>query len=249
MTINSTCTCAYNLQVYTRLNHLNVSLSYNAVLKLITEVSERHKATLKAWLQEGASFKFVGDNVDKRKGVRDIRSDNHGKLKHMFSLIAVKARVTPPSSVPDFVPVNLSSLEVSHFLPTNVDVEAIQKNLVVLVSRILCDYIQAFCYQKHLVAKHIPHSHSKEMAKTSKVVVVDVLHKNENKSSDMVEIMRETVSHLGERFKLTVLSGGDHVTCEREQACKRHVMCANTPEGRLEQLESCVEDWHCLMSS
>ena len=95
------------------------------------------------------------------------------------------------------------------------------------------------------MTKHIPHSHSKEMANTSEVVVVDVLHKHETKSSDMVEIMRETVSYLGELFKLTVLSGGDHVTCERELGCKRHVMCA---EGRLEQLEPCVEDWHCLMS-
>ena len=30
------------------------------------------------------------------------------------------------------------------------------------------------------------------------------------------------------------------MSCEREQEAKRHVMCSNTPEGRLEQLESCV---------
>ena len=65
-------------------------------------------------------------------------------------------------------------------IATKVDVEGIQKNLVVLVRQILCDYIQAFCHHKRLVAKHIPHSHSKEMAKTSEVVVVDILHKNEN---------------------------------------------------------------------
>ena len=97
-----------------------------------------------------------GDSVDKQKGVRDISSDNHGELKHMFSLIAVKARVTPPFLVPDFVPVSLSSLEVSHFLPTKVDVEVTQKNLVVLVSQILCDYIQAFCPQKTFGSQTYP---------------------------------------------------------------------------------------------
>ena len=58
----------YNLQVYTRLDHLNVTLSYTAVLKLINDISERHRAPIERWMQEGASFKFVGDNVDKKKG-------------------------------------------------------------------------------------------------------------------------------------------------------------------------------------
>ena len=61
------------LQVYTRLNHLNVSLSYNATLAAVTEVSKLHKVPLQQWIAEGVTFKFVGDNVDKSKEVRDIR--------------------------------------------------------------------------------------------------------------------------------------------------------------------------------
>ena len=86
------------------------------------------------------------------------------------------------------------------------------------------------------------------MTKTSQVVVLDVLHKNETKSSEMVEIMREMARYLGKQYKHISLSGGDHVTCEREQGAKRHVMCSNTRVGRLEQLEPCVEDWHCVMN-
>ena len=149
----------------------------------------------------------------------------------MFSLIAIKARCTPPPPVPGFVPISLSSLEVSHFLPSKADICAMQNNLIVLVSRILCQYMQAFSQHKSSVAKHIPHVYSEEMARPSQVAVLDVLHKNETKSSDMVDIMRETVTYLGKTRKLTVLSGGDHVTCEREQACKRHVMCSNTPRA------------------
>lgn len=185
------------------MNHLNISLSYNAVLKRIAKISEHHKAPLEAWLKEGASFKFVGDNVDNKKGVRDIRSDHHGEIKHMFSLMAIKARVTPPPTVSDFVPVSFTAHEVSHFLPKKADVEAIQKNLVVLVSRILCEYVQALRPQKRSVVKHIPHLYSKEMAMKSEVVVLDVLHKNETKSSDMVQIMREMVSYLGDQFQHT----------------------------------------------
>ena len=65
-------------------------------------------------------MKFVGDNVDKKRGVRDIRSDHHSELKHMYSLLAVKARVKPPP-VSHFVPPHVSSHQVSHFLPTESD--------------------------------------------------------------------------------------------------------------------------------
>ena len=72
-----------DLQVYTRLNHLNVTLSYSAVLKCVHEISKRHAAPIYRWLQNGCPVKFVSDNVDKKKGVRDLLSDNRGEMKHM----------------------------------------------------------------------------------------------------------------------------------------------------------------------
>ena len=234
--------------MYTRLNHLNVALSYNAVLKLVNDISERHRAPIEKWIREGASLKFVGDNVDKKRGVRDIRSDHHGELKHMYSLLAVKARVKPPPPVSHFVPPHVGSHQVSHFLPTESDLSTINSNLVVLVSRVLCKYIKVLKSHKRSLVKHIPHSHSSEMASKSEVAVLDVLHKNETKSADMVDIMREQQSYLGDGFSHAVLSGGDHVTCERQQGSKRHVMDSDTRTGRLELLEPCVEDWHCLLS-
>ena len=222
-------------------------LSYTAVLKLISDISERHRALIERLMQQGASFKFVGDNVDKKKGVRDIRSDHHSELKHMYSLLAVKARVQPPP-VSHFVHPDIRSHPVSFFLPTEADLSTINSNLVVLVSRILCKYIKVLKSHKRSLIKHIPHSHSSEMACKSEIAVLDVLHKNETKSADMVDIMREQQSHLGEGYTRTVLSGDDHVTCERQQGSKRHLMDSDTQTGRLELLEPCVEYWHCLLS-
>ena len=74
-----------------------MTLSYEAILKRVKKISEGHTKVLdKWWLSEGAFVKFVGDNVDKQVSVRDIRSDHHGRLMHMFSIFAVKARVSPP---------------------------------------------------------------------------------------------------------------------------------------------------------
>ena len=211
-------------------------------------ISEDHTKVLDKWLSEGAFVKFVGDNVDKQVNVRDLRSDHHGKLIHMFSIFAVKARVSPPSPVPEFSRPVLCADMVQCFLPSKDDITVIQGYLNVLVSRILCEYIKNLQELKRLVTKHIPHPYSDEMAAKSEVVVLDVLHNNENESSDMVEIMRTMVSYLGSLYKHTALSGGDHLTCERNQGAKRHVQCSNSPGGRLDQLEPCVEDWHCVMN-
>ena len=52
-----------------------------------------------------------------------------------------------------------------------------------------------------------------------KITVLDILHKNDIKIADMVDIMREQQSNLSKGYTYTVSSGGNHVTCEtaREQ--------------------------------
>ena len=73
--------------MYTRLNHVNVSLGYNATLAAVTEVSKLHKVPLQQWI--GVTFKFVG-NVDKMKGVR---VEHQAELQHMYSMLVVRSRV------------------------------------------------------------------------------------------------------------------------------------------------------------
>ncbi len=224
-----------------------MTLSYSAILKRVKMISKGHTKVFDKWLSEGAFVKFVGDNVDKQVNVRDLRSDHHETLMHMFSIFAVKARVSPPA-IADLSRPMLYTETVECFLPSKEDIVVIQGDLEVLVSRVLCDYIKGLEKLKSLVTKHIPHTYSEEMAAKSEVVVLDVLQSNENVSSDMIDIMRTMVSYLGSHYKHTALSGGDHLTCEREQSAKRHVQCSNTPEGRIDQLEPCIEDWHCVMN-
>ncbi len=49
------------------------------------ELSLSHTVPLKKWLEEGVVFKFWGDNVDKQRRARDLRSDNKGVMVHMKS--------------------------------------------------------------------------------------------------------------------------------------------------------------------
>ena len=45
---------SYNtLQVYSRLNHLNLCVSYQSTLRLMNELSLSHKIPLEKWIEEG----------------------------------------------------------------------------------------------------------------------------------------------------------------------------------------------------
>ena len=109
--------------------------------------------------------------MDKQCNVRDIRSDHHGELRHMFSLVAIKACISPPAPLPEFSQTSLKSEKIVCFLKPS--------DMEVLVARILCDYIKELHQLKKLVVTHNLHTYTDKMADKSEVIVLDVLHKNE----------------------------------------------------------------------
>ena len=210
---------------------------------------------MKYYYKNGLQFslpnvKFIGDNVSKKVGVRDIRSDHQSHLKQMYSILVVKGRVpNPPTSKQPFKPPPLTSLSCSTFLPSKDDITAIKDHLTILVSRILVRYVKALRCFGRIVPKHIRHDHSDsdKMAEKSHISVIDILHKNESSNKDMYEIMIALQSYLSDAFSDKILSGGDQLTCERQRCVQRHVMDSDTAAERLELLKPVVEDWHTLM--
>ena len=204
-----------------------------------------HKVPVEEWFTKGMDVKFVGDNVDKKVGVRDLRSDRRGDVVHMYSMLVVKCRVPSTGLAITSCMGDLTSCSSS---PKKDELQAIRGNLVILVSRVLCKYMKGLKPLSSAVPNHILHKYSKEMALKYDVHVVDVLMKNEASHSGMVEIMQQ--SFVNESFPEGhyILSGGDHLTCERQVAAKRHLLDGDTRGERLELLEPQVEDWHTLMT-
>lgn len=213
-------------------------------------VSSLHTVPLAKWIADGDIPKFFGDNVNKKRKRRDQRSDNQNEMVNMFSILASKSRTPAPSLSHSGTISQLCRLTPNSFLPTCEDVEAVKSNLVVIVSRVLTQYISALAPLSKSITKHIRHRYSTEMSQKSDVVVLDVLMKDENKHSDMISIMKTLQGYLGDDCseEMKVLSGGDLLTCERQQGSQKHMMCGNTPRERLEILEPVAEDWHCLMN-
>ena len=238
-----------NMQVYSQLNHINACISYPATLRLVEDVSKLHSVPLERWIAEGITFKFIGDNVDKKMGVRDVRIDNQGDMLHMYSLLAARSRL-PLLDLPRTGQVeDVASLPWESFLPTQEDIDGINSNLVVLVSRLITQYFSDLSVLSKSVPSHIKHKYSQEMSKKSEVVVLDVFMKNEATSTGMLDIMKSIQDYLGENYpsKNKVASGGDQLTCERQAAAMRHMMDGDTAKDRLQLLEPQSEDWHCMV--
>lgn len=215
------------------------------------ELSHCHTVPLKKWLEEGVVFKFWGDNVDKKRHVRDLRSDNMGEMMHMFSIITGRSRTPAPTLSHSGRDLSvLNGILADSFLPSSSDVSAIKKNLVDIISRILTQYIAGLTPLAKIVPKHILHRYSREMSERSEVYALDVLMKNEAKHDDMIAIMRVLQGYLGKDYsdKRIVACGGDQLTCERQVGAQKLTRCANTATERLELLEPVCEDWHCLVT-
>lgn len=241
-------------QVYAQLNHLSLSLSYTGTIQVVQHLSELQKIPLIDWLKEGAPVKYISDNVNKQKKVRDIRSDHQSKMHNMYSVLVTKGRVSLPGSDVEATCTSpcqldkLKSIPPATFLPSKEDVLALRGSLKVLVARILCKYITCLAPLSKQVPQHVSHENMESMALKSEVFFVDVLMKNEAVHADMVDIMEYMQDRLGEEFSTCkVLSGGDQLTCERQANAQRHRMDGDSTRDRLQLLEPMCEDWHALM--
>lgn len=167
----------------------------------------------------------------------------------MYSLLMVRTRTADSSLSTSGTTGDLHARLPGSFLPTEEDVQKIKLNLCVLIGRILCTRIKCLNPFLKLLPQHIPHQYYSQMKEVSETHFLDVLLKNEAKSSDMIDIMVSMQTYLGEKFptSMKVLSGGDQLTCERQCCSQRHLMDGDVPKERLQMLEPVCEDWHVLM--
>ena len=220
-------------------------MSYPATIRLVDEISKQHKVPIQNWVKNSIAFEFIGDNVNKKKRVRDECSDNQSEMVNMYSILASKSRV--PSHLPETgVIADLKSIPWDSFLPCQDDISIVKGHLNVLICRLLTKFFHDLAPYAKFVPDHIIHKYSQQMATKSEVSVIDVLLKDETRHADMIEIMHFMQESLGNEFPndKQVLSMGDLVTCERQIGSQRHVMDGNTCKERLQHLQPQASDWH-----
>ena len=143
----------------------------------------------------------------------------------MYSLLAVRARVPPPQPIFDFSPPDISKMSASQsnrcgYHQTQ---SYIKSNLTAIVARILASYIKVLRRQKRSQYRDEPTLRNCSDRRC------------ETKRTDMIDIMREMITYLGDT-RVKHLSVGNLLTKEQQDSSKRHAMCSNTLTGRLKLL-------------
>ena len=118
----------------------------------------------------------------------------------MYSILVGRSHI-PPNNLSCTGHVSpLTSILAEEFLPNQQDFDAVQGNLVIIVSRILTQYIDSLSVFSRVIPQHILHKYSTEKAKKSEVIVLDVLMKNEASRGDMIDIMHCMQNYLAKNY-------------------------------------------------
>lgn len=119
------------------------------------------------------TFCLVGDNIDKSIKPRYMRVHQGNQLLHYFHYIAIADRIDfSHLSIRQPVPPTIPYKECAKsLLPSVADNQALKRNMITLVSRILVTNVDSlnfnFC---DVVDWHIPTAYQDEMSKESEVV-------------------------------------------------------------------------------
>lgn len=136
-------------QVYERLNHLGVTISYCSVINLVKEISRRHTATLRRWITEGYLIKFVGDNVNWQIKVRQVRLDHKDHMQSMYIVIAIQNRVLRPA---DNKKTTLPDLSLDKW---TIITNAVLNKPVIQSNDFILNYTKQFCHYAALATEFI----------------------------------------------------------------------------------------------
>ncbi|CAC5406574.1 unnamed protein product [Mytilus coruscus] len=194
-----------------------------------------------------------------------MTQDHQNSSKHYVQMMAIKDRVNC-EAFPDGKPIgDLRDVPNSEFLPTAEENVSMRQDIIKITAEILCSHLDCFKDFQGIIDSKFQHKYSDEMKKKSYVVPLGILPLNENKTSDMIEILKTLHKYVpGSRSEeeincederddscagmRTIPLGGDQLTVERIRSAHLCRFDGDTPEERLEGVIAMVEDFHEKMN-
>ncbi|KAM4590945.1 uncharacterized protein PAE49_013275 [Odontesthes bonariensis] len=195
------------------------------------------------------TYSIIFDNLDFFIHTHHQSAKNTNKSIHWIHHMCVVDRVPSlhlDNKKPEYC---LSDYNLSKSLPGPDTQAHMRREFVILGSRLLTNYLDAFKPLASVVVNHIPHQYSEEMAKPSTHYPLGLLFKNENQTSDLMDVLRHLQNEYAPRTPdglEKVLVGGDRLTEANSRNIQLNVAEGETVEERLEGLFLKFEDWHAV---
>ncbi|KAL5489195.1 hypothetical protein EMCRGX_G018261 [Ephydatia muelleri] len=213
-------------------------------------------------------YHLRGDNLDKGIKQQYMRIDSEKPASiHYFHSFAVADRIDFSNLSEQLILTEQRDAELvaKSLLPTPEDDMAFRTNICILMSRILYQNMEYFKHSFDVVIDwHIKHEFYDEMSTKSTVHPLGIQLRDENKTEDMVIIMKEMqeyvpmvetvenvyVPSLDKTVQVTktrahlIEFAGDQKTAARERGAQKAKVCAVSHTNRLAGLVPVVADWH-----
>uniref|UniRef100_A0A1A8Q9J2 DUF6589 domain-containing protein n=1 Tax=Nothobranchius rachovii TaxID=451742 RepID=A0A1A8Q9J2_9TELE len=195
------------------------------------------------------TYSIIMDNLDFFMHAHHQSTLHSNRSIHWIHHIAVQDRIPTHHLANDVPLLDLQQYNLTMSLPGHETQTYMRREFIVIGSRILTQHLAVFKSFRNVVVHHIPHQYSEEMAQPSTDHPLGLIFKNENKTTDLSEVLQE-IQHKyapkGPDGVSKILVGGDRLT---EANC-RNIQCAfadgNTNEERLEGMVFKFEDWHAI---
>lgn len=209
----------------------------------MTSISGSFNTKLIDSLKREKKIRIVGDNINFQMGVAQIRQ-SEGKVSHMehwFGSAAIVQNITFTDLNNDGPQYDLRKLPTEMFILNEKDWQNITYNFSVLSSRVLVEFFPWLKVATLAVSQPIADMPD-AMKMKNEVIPLPVMHKNEQKYSDVVDILANYQDICEDTYKAAgkniekVHIGGDQLTRERFSGAKRLRAAALTEKERFEAL-------------
>ncbi|XP_066926091.1 uncharacterized protein [Clytia hemisphaerica] len=237
------------IQSSTQQPNVNHSTSSDVIQSSTQEPNINHSPS-SGNIPRPPKFVLVGDNLEYKVVRRHITTTKQNIDHHMFNIMGVKNRVNASVELEGIKQPPIESkldIDLSNYFPNRDDECNLISEFSTLVFRDLTQYREDMSCMKNHLQSVIPHDHMEETKQKSEITSLGILNKNENKTEDIIEIMKDLhtmVPCLEDGELVKTFSVGDLLTVERETNGQENLRCSTTVAKRLEGLIPALADFH-----
>ena len=193
---------------------------------------------------EEENYVLATDNVNLSNKAKQTTISSGNKQYNLMNSLAVKCRVPfdqDSISSDRLDPEKNTEKQIETFFPSLSDNDSLKEDFKKVIGKILCDHIQEleWCSTDQF---QFNHSNSKYTNLKSDIVNLGVIAKDENISSEYIEIMRWTHQYVPKNKILVEF--GDELTVERISNCQEDMRNEREREGQLIDIVPTIADFH-----